>query len=159
MGARRLTAIGFALFAAGLAASAFQSRATDFDEMLAPQIVRGIAIMLCLLPPIRLALGHLPPQAVPDASALFNLMRNLGGAIGLALIDTLVYGRAPVIGERLGQALARGEVQAAKTVGLPLDRFLARDGAASPASACRRRNSWTSAGAAAAGGVAPSERR
>ena len=43
----------------------------------------------------------------------------------LALIDTVIYGRAPVIGERLGQALERGDVEAAKAVGLPLDRFLA----------------------------------
>jgi DHA2 family multidrug resistance protein len=123
--ARLLTAFGFGLFAAGLGASAFQTRATDFEGMFAPQVIRGLAIMLCLLPPIRLALGHLPPELVPDASGLFNLMRNLGGAIGLALIDTIVYGRAPVIGERLGQALARGDVEAARLVGLPLDRFLA----------------------------------
>jgi DHA2 family multidrug resistance protein len=123
--ARWLTAAGFGLLAAGLFASAFQTRATDFDEMLLPQVIRGVAIMLCLLPPIRIALGHLPPAAVPDASGVFNLMRNLGGAIGLALIDTVIYGRAPVIGERLGQALERGDVEAAKAVGLPLDRFLA----------------------------------
>jgi DHA2 family multidrug resistance protein len=123
--ARWLTAAGFGLFAVGLAASAFQTRATDFDEMFVPQVIRGLAIMLCLLPPIRIALGHLPAEAVPDASGLFNLMRNLGGAIGLALIDTVIYGRAPVIGERLGQALARGDVEAAKAVGLPLDKFLA----------------------------------
>jgi DHA2 family multidrug resistance protein len=124
VGARLLTVIGFALFAVGLGASAFQTRTTDFEEMFAPQVIRGVAIMLCLLPPIRLALGHLPPLAVPDASGLFNLMRNLGGAIGLALIDTVIYGRAPAIGERLGQALNRGDVEAAKLVGLPLDRFL-----------------------------------
>lgn len=123
--ARWLTAAGFGLFAVGLAASAFQTRATDFEEMLLPQVIRGLAIMLCLLPPIGIALGHLPAEAVPDASGLFNLMRNLGGAIGLALIDTVIYGRAPVIGERLGQALARGDVEAAKAVGLPLDQFLA----------------------------------
>jgi DHA2 family multidrug resistance protein len=123
--ARLLTGLGFGLLALGLASSAFQTRASDFDEMLLPQVVRGVAIMLCLLPPIRLALGHLPPEAVPDASGLFNLMRNLGGAIGLALIDTVIYGRAPVIAERLGQALDRGDVETAKIVGLPLDRFLA----------------------------------
>jgi DHA2 family multidrug resistance protein len=123
--ARLLTAVGFGLFAAGLFASASQTRATDFDEMLVPQILRGVAIMLCLLPPIRLALGHLPAGAVADASGLFNLMRNLGGAIGLAVIDTVIYGRAPVIGERLGQALDKGDVEAAKAVGLPLDKFLA----------------------------------
>jgi DHA2 family multidrug resistance protein len=125
VGARWLTAAGFGLLAVGLAASAFQTRATDFEEMLLPQVIRGLAIMLCLLPPIRIALGHLPAKAVPDASGLFNLMRNLGGAIGLALIDTVIYGRAPVIGERLGEAVARGDVEAARAVGLPLDRFLA----------------------------------
>jgi DHA2 family multidrug resistance protein len=123
--ARVLTGIGFALFSVGLALSAFQTRATDFEEMALPQILRGVAIMLCLLPPIRIALGHLSPEAVANASGLFNLMRNLGGAIGLALIDTVLYGRGPAIGERLGQALARGDVEAARTVGLPMDQFLA----------------------------------
>jgi len=49
--------------------------------------------MFCLLPPTRLALGALTEAQVPDASGLFNLMRNLGGAIGIALIDTILYGR------------------------------------------------------------------
>jgi DHA2 family multidrug resistance protein len=123
--ARWLTAAGFGLLAIGLAASAFQTRSTDFEDMLLPQVIRGLAIMLCLLPPIRIALAHLPAEAVPDASGLFNLMRNLGGAIGLALIDTVIYGRAPEIGESLRRALERGDVEAAKAVGLPLDRFLA----------------------------------
>jgi DHA2 family multidrug resistance protein len=125
MSAKVLTGLGFALFAVGLALGAFQTRATDYDEMMLPQVLRGIAIMLCLLPPIRIALSHMPPEAVANASGLFNLMRNLGGAIGLALIDTVLYGRGPAIGERLGQAIARGDVEAAKVVGLPLDRFLA----------------------------------
>ena len=56
--------------------------------MFWPQVIRGLAIMFCLLPPTRLALGTLDASRVPDASGLFNLMRNLGGAIGLALIDT-----------------------------------------------------------------------
>ena len=88
--ARLLTAVGFALFAVGLALSCFQTWETDFDEMFWPQVVRGVAIMFCLLPPTRLALGHLAPERVPDASGLFNLMRNLGGAIGIALIDTVI---------------------------------------------------------------------
>jgi DHA2 family multidrug resistance protein len=123
--ARVLTSVGFALFAAGQGLSAFQTRTTDFESMFVPQILRGAAGMLCLLPPIRIALGHLAPEAIAHASGLFNLMRNLGGAIGLALIDTVLYGHGPVIGERLGQALASGDVKAARIVGLPMDQFLA----------------------------------
>jgi DHA2 family multidrug resistance protein len=112
---------GFSLFAAGLGWSAFQTWETDFDEMLVPQILRGSAIMFCLLPPTRLALGQFPPERVADASGLFNLMRNLGGAIGLALIDTVIYGRAPILAEAIGQRLKRGDVSVAPLVGIPAE--------------------------------------
>ena len=84
-----------------------------------PQLLRGGSIMLCLLPPTVLALGHLPPARVADASGLFNLMRNLGGAIGLALIDTVIYSRAPVHAEALVERLKAGDVEAARSIGLP----------------------------------------
>lgn len=115
---RLLTAGGFALFALGLGWSAFQTWETGFNEMLVPQILRGSAIMFCLLPPTRLALGRFPPDRVADASGLFNLMRNLGGAIGLALIDTVVFGRAPILAEQIGQQLKRGDVSVAPLVGM-----------------------------------------
>ena len=61
--ARLLTAAGFGLFAVGLGMSAFQTPETDFAGMFWPQVVRGLAIMFCLLPPTRLALGHLDAGA------------------------------------------------------------------------------------------------
>ncbi len=126
MDARLMTAMGFALFALGLGLSAFQTSATDFDEMLWPQILRGVGIMLCLLPPTRLALGNLAPTQVPDASGLFNLMRNLGGAIGLALIDTVIYGRAPALGREIVSRLQAGDVETAQALGIPASVFASR---------------------------------
>ncbi|WP_423890329.1 DHA2 family efflux MFS transporter permease subunit [Bradyrhizobium sp.] len=120
---RKLSACGFALFAIGLGLSAFQSRVADFDEMFWPQVLRGIAIMFCLLPPTRLALGALTPPQVPDASGLFNLMRNLGGAIGIAAIDTVLYGRTVGHGEALRDRLLAGDVSAAKAIGLDVQLF------------------------------------
>ena len=124
--ARLLSGAGFLLFAVGLGLSAFQTADTDFSQMLWPQVLRGVAIMFCLLPPTRLALGHLEASRVPDASGLFNLMRNLGGAIGLALIDTVIYSRAPILGRAIAGRLEAGDVETAKAVGIPLDLFLAR---------------------------------
>ena len=60
--ARVLTALGFGVFALGLALSALQTRATDFDEMLVPQIVRGAAIMRNSSPPGVRAFGCLRPR-------------------------------------------------------------------------------------------------
>jgi DHA2 family multidrug resistance protein len=126
--ARMLTAAGFAIFAAGLGLSAYQTPETDFQGMFWPQVTRGAAIMFCLLPPTRLALGHLAANRVPDASGLFNLMRNLGGAIGLALIDTVIYGRAPTHAASIAARLQAGDIETARFVGIPLTIFVARRG-------------------------------
>jgi DHA2 family multidrug resistance protein len=124
--ARLLTGAGFALFAFGLGLSAVQSRTADFDEMLWPQIVRGIAIMFCLLPPTRIALGALPQAEVADASGLFNLMRNLGGAIGIALIDTIIYSRIEAYAEDFRVRLLAGDLTAAAAIGLDPSLLLNR---------------------------------
>ena len=75
--------------------------------------------MFCLLPPTRLALGHLPLEKIPNASGLFNLMRNLGGAIGIALIDTIVFARAPDHARSIATQLASGNLSTAREGGFP----------------------------------------
>ena len=124
--ARWLTAAGFALFAAGLGLSALQTPRTDYDGMFWPQVIRGVAIMFCLLPPTRLALGHLEKHRVADASGLFNLMRNLGGAIGIALIDSVIYGRSAMHGQEIADRLLAGDVATAKFIGLSMEAFASR---------------------------------
>jgi len=126
---RWLSAFGFSLFAIGLGMSAFESRTADFDEMFWPQVLRGFAAMFCLLPPTRLALEQLPHKQVPDASGLFNMMRNLGGAVGIALIDTVLYGRTGGHAEAIRQRLAAGDLATAQAIGLdriPSDLSAAR---------------------------------
>jgi DHA2 family multidrug resistance protein len=117
--ARLLSILGFTFFGIGLAMSMYDTPKTDFEGMFWPQIVRGAAVMLCLLAPTRIALGHLPPSRVPDASALFNLMRNLGGAIGIALIDTIVFGRAAQHGAMIYERLEARDRAMFDFTGLP----------------------------------------
>jgi MFS transporter, DHA2 family, multidrug resistance protein len=118
--ARLLTGAGFALLAIGLAWSASQTPRTDFSEMLGPQILRGVAFMFCLLPPTRLAFAELEDACIPDASGLFNLMRNLGGAIGIALIDTIVFGRAKMHADVIASRLQSADPSTAAFVGIPV---------------------------------------
>jgi DHA2 family multidrug resistance protein len=123
MDPRLLTAIGFGLFGAGLLINGFETQTTDFDELFWPQILRGVSIMLCLLPATRLALERWPQAEIPDASGLFNLMRNLGGAIGIALIDTILEQRTQGHVDSLIERLQAGDPSAARLVGLPLSQF------------------------------------
>jgi DHA2 family multidrug resistance protein len=124
---RLLTAIGYGLFAAGLLANGFESVTTDFDGLFWPQVLRGASVMLCILPATRLALDTLMPSAVADGSALFNLMRNLGGAIGIALVDTILVQRTPTHANELGARLQAGDPDAARIVGLPAQLFHGHD--------------------------------
>ncbi|MBW9114013.1 DHA2 family efflux MFS transporter permease subunit [Rhizobium cauense] len=129
---RLLSAVGFAVFAFGLGMSALQDPRSDYDAMFWPQVVRGAAIMFCLLPPTRLALGSLPPAQVPDASGLFNLMRNLGGAIGIAMIDTIIYTRSEPLEQRLWDELRAGDAATAAFVGAPAGTINSAKGTLGP---------------------------
>jgi DHA2 family multidrug resistance protein len=124
---RLLTAVGYGLFAAGMLANGFESVTTDFDGLFWPQVLRGASVMLCILPATRLALDTLVPASVADGSALFNLMRNLGGAIGIALVDTILVGRTPLHADALGKRLQAGDADAARIVGLPTEFFHGHD--------------------------------
>ncbi len=123
---RLLCVAGFLVFGIGLGLSAWQAADADFGGLFWPQVVRGAASMVCLLAPTNLALGRLAPGVVADASGLFNLMRNLGGAVGLAAIDAVIYGRVPVLAGAIMERLKIGDVAAARLIGLPVDVFLSR---------------------------------
>ncbi len=125
--ARLLTALGYGLFAAGLVANGFATMSTDYDGLFWPQAMRGAAVMLCILPATRLALESLAPEQVADGSALFNLMRNLGGAIGIALVDTILQQRTPEHAQAIGHRLQAGDADAARLVGLPAQYFHGHD--------------------------------
>lgn len=90
---RILMAIGFGGFAAGTWIVTGLTKDWDFWELLWPQVLRGCSLMLCMIPINNIALGTLPPARMKNASGLYNLTRNLGGAVGLALINTLLNDR------------------------------------------------------------------
>ncbi len=87
---RFMLAIGFICFAIGTWWMTWLTKDWDFWELLWPQIFRGVGLMLAIVPINNIALGTLPPERLKNASGLYNLMRNLGGAIGLAAINTLL---------------------------------------------------------------------
>jgi MFS transporter, DHA2 family, multidrug resistance protein len=120
---RMLTTAGYALLAVGFIGNGFMTFETDFWGLFWQQILRGVAVMLCLLPTTSIALGGFDPFRVSNASGLFNLMRNLGGAIGLALIDTVLDQRTPIHVDAIVARLQAGDPSAARLVGLSTEHF------------------------------------
>jgi DHA2 family multidrug resistance protein len=62
-------------------------------ELLVPQAFRGFSQSFAVAPAVTLTLGSIPPARLKLASGLFNLMRNLGGAIGIAVCGTILNDR------------------------------------------------------------------
>jgi DHA2 family multidrug resistance protein len=74
-------------------------------ELLLPQAFRGFAQQFAVAPTVTLTLGGLAPERLRLASGLFNLMRNLGGAIGIAACGTILNDRANLHFLRLAEHL------------------------------------------------------
>lgn len=74
-------------------------------ELLIPQAFRGLAQQFAVAPAVTLTLGSFPPARLKLASGLFNLMRNLGGAIGIALCGTEMNNRTNLHFSRLADHL------------------------------------------------------
>jgi MFS transporter, DHA2 family, multidrug resistance protein len=90
---RIMLAIGLVMFGGGLWWMANLTVDSAFWELFGPQALRGASMMFVMLPVNQIALGRLPPAALKNASGLYNLMRNLGGAVGLAMINTVATSR------------------------------------------------------------------
>jgi len=87
---RLMLALGLSGFALGCWMNGNLTYDAGYWEFFWPQAIRGFSLMYCFLPINSLALGTLPPAEVKNASGLYNLTRNLGGAIGLAVANTLM---------------------------------------------------------------------
>jgi DHA2 family multidrug resistance protein len=102
---RWLMMFGFALFSLALWSFSFITHDWGGAELLLPQILRGFPQVWAVAPAVNLGLGSLPPNRLKYASGLFNMMRNLGGAIGIAACATILNDRTNLHFLRLAEHL------------------------------------------------------
>jgi DHA2 family multidrug resistance protein len=82
-----------------------------WQQLLLPQALRGIGQQFAVPPIVTMALGSLPQSRLKSASGLFNLMRNLGGAIGIAVSATMLNDRLNFHYLRLNESVTVGRPQ------------------------------------------------
>jgi MFS transporter, DHA2 family, multidrug resistance protein len=107
---------GFIGFAIGTYLASSITSQWTFNELLLPQILRGVSLMMCMVTVTNVALGTLNPMQLRGASGLFNLTRNLGGAVGLAIINTVMNQRLDLHLARLHEQVRWGSFQAEQTL-------------------------------------------
>src|SRR5258708_33358472 len=99
------------------------TRDYDFYERPVPESLRGIGMMFAMVPTNNIALGTLAPDRVKNASGLFNLTRNLGGAVGLALINQVLNDRTDLHIVRLQERVTWGNATATETLNMFTQRL------------------------------------
>jgi len=119
---RYIIAFGLVTFGLGSYQMTWITRDYDFYELMLPQILRGIGMMCAMVPTNNVALGTLPPERVKNASGLFNLMRNLGGAVGLAIINQMLNDRTDLHIMRLQDRVTWGNTTAVETLNMLAQR-------------------------------------
>jgi DHA2 family multidrug resistance protein len=91
--ARIIIGVGFALFAASNFMNIYMTNDYATDQLFWPNIVRALGQALVMAPLSAVATSGIEPENAGSASGLFNMTRNLGGAVGIALLQTLLTKR------------------------------------------------------------------
>ena len=123
MDSRTMLASGLFIYGLGCWLNGNLTHEDGYWEFFWPQAMRGFALMFCFLPINSLALGTLPPEEVKNASGLYNLMRNLGGAIGLVVANTLMIQWNKAHYAKLREAVTPGSPQTQHLVDELTERF------------------------------------
>ena len=90
---RWLMMSGLALFGFSMWSFGFITHDWGGDQLLLPQLLRGFPQVFAVAPAVTLGLGSLQPERLKYASGLFNMMRNLGGAVGIAVCGAILNTR------------------------------------------------------------------
>lgn len=122
---RWLLMIGLGCFAIGIWSFTPITHDWGWRELLLPQALRGFAQQFAVAPTVTLTLGGLAPERLKLASGLFNLMRNLGGAIGIATCSTILNDRTNLHFLRLAEHLTAANPAAVNLLTSAGNRYVA----------------------------------
>jgi MFS transporter, DHA2 family, multidrug resistance protein len=103
---RIVIGIGFALFSASNFMNIYMTNDYATDQLFWPNVVRAIGQALVFAPLSAVATAGIEAENAGSASGLFNMMRNLGGAIGIAALQTLLTKREQYHSNVLSQSVS-----------------------------------------------------
>ena len=84
-----------------------------FWDIFWAQVLQGVALSFLFIPLMSLAMSHISPEKMGNATSIFNLMRNIGGSVGIALMTTFLARRAQVHQNHLVANVTAGSSQTA----------------------------------------------
>jgi DHA2 family multidrug resistance protein len=108
---RRLLVVGLVLGSITMFDLSGLNLYAGFWDIFWAQVLQGIALSFLFIPLMALAMARIPPQKMGNATSIFNLMRNIGGSIGIAVMTTFLARRTQLHQDHLVANVRAGDVQ------------------------------------------------
>ncbi|HYV64161.1 MAG TPA: DHA2 family efflux MFS transporter permease subunit [Bryobacteraceae bacterium] len=121
---RKLLATGLLMGAASTWQFGQMNLNAGYWDLFWPQFVQGLGLGLIFVPLTTISMGRVPRESMGNATSLFNLMRNLGGAVGIAVIAMLNTRYQQKYINILGSHVAQGDPATTQWVGSLRSMFL-----------------------------------
>jgi MFS transporter, DHA2 family, multidrug resistance protein len=134
---RIIIGVGFAVFAASNFMNIYMTSNYGTDQLFWPNVVRALGQALVMAPLSAVATAGIEAENAGSASGLFNMMRNLGGAVGIAMLQTFLTKREQYHSNVLSQSVSVLE-QATRTRIDQLTQYFISHGVADQAAATSR---------------------
>jgi DHA2 family multidrug resistance protein len=131
---RYIAFTGLMIFAYSCFMNATMSLDYAGDQLWIPNIVRAIGQAMVLTPLTSVTTGDLAPQDAAAASGISNMLRNLGGAIGTAVLATVITKREQFHSNIIGQSVTLGREEVRNRIVTMTDYFISH-GVPDPAAA------------------------
>ncbi|WP_172980495.1 DHA2 family efflux MFS transporter permease subunit [Tardiphaga sp. P9-11] len=122
---RYIAVIGLMIFAYSCFMNTAMSPDYAGDQLWIPNIVRAIGQAMVLTPLTSVTTGDIAPEDVAAASGISNMLRNLGGAIGTAVLATVITKREQFHSNIIGQSVTLGREEVHSRVSQLTEYFIA----------------------------------
>jgi DHA2 family multidrug resistance protein len=123
---RIMCTFGLLLFGVSCVMNAYMTASTGYDQLMFTQVIRAIGQPFVMLTLSNFAMAGIKPQDMPSAASLFNMTRNLGGSIGIALLATALTNREHFHSLRLGESVSMAALSTQTRLEQLTQAFIAR---------------------------------
>ncbi len=108
---RRLLVVGLVLGAITMLQLSHLNLNAGYWDIFWPQVLQGVALAFLFIPLMALSMAAIAKEKMGNATSIFNLMRNIGGSFGIAIMTTFLSRRAQFHQVRLVENITHGDLE------------------------------------------------
>ena len=108
---RRLLIVGMVLGSITMFQLSGLNLYAGFWDIFLAQILQGVALSFLFIPLMALAMARIQPEKMGNATSIFNVMRNIGGSVGIAIMTTFLSRRTQMHQNHLVANVTAGDMQ------------------------------------------------